>query len=287
MGSRSLACGNDTRKPFDAVWIDCLNGDKYKTGKLTPDGHPDPSIFSTEFNREGIQVGTGIALLLRNAGKGTNHIQFRQFWGKAKRNDILATLSDETFNPYHTLAPPLELGLPFTDASVAAHYLKWPLLTDLLPVSFPGVQSKRDEIVVDIDKDTLTNRMRSYFDPSVSDLQMRGICPKALESTQQFDAPATRAALVRRGLKPEFFVKYCYRPFDFRWIYWEPEHGLLGRRSPDYFVNLAENNSCIEARQKQPMADFDRGYATSVLADNFGNGFSNFSRSSSMRWAIC
>ena len=23
---------------FDRIWIDCLNGDKYKTGKLTPDG---------------------------------------------------------------------------------------------------------------------------------------------------------------------------------------------------------------------------------------------------------
>ena len=32
---------------FDAIRIDCLNGDKYKTGKTTPDGDPDPSIFST------------------------------------------------------------------------------------------------------------------------------------------------------------------------------------------------------------------------------------------------
>ena len=32
---------------FDAIRIDNLNGDKYKTGKTTPDGNPDPSIFST------------------------------------------------------------------------------------------------------------------------------------------------------------------------------------------------------------------------------------------------
>ena len=31
---------------FDRIWIDCLNGDKYKTGKLTPEGKPDPSVFS-------------------------------------------------------------------------------------------------------------------------------------------------------------------------------------------------------------------------------------------------
>lgn len=50
---------------FDRIWIDSLNGDKFKTGKLTPDGQPDPSVFSTERNREGIKAGTAIALLVR------------------------------------------------------------------------------------------------------------------------------------------------------------------------------------------------------------------------------
>ena len=30
---------------FDLISIDCLNGDKYKTGKLTPVGEPDPASF--------------------------------------------------------------------------------------------------------------------------------------------------------------------------------------------------------------------------------------------------
>ena len=47
---------------FDKIWIDCLNGDKCETGKLTPDGRPDPSVFSTEHNREGIQVGTAVSV---------------------------------------------------------------------------------------------------------------------------------------------------------------------------------------------------------------------------------
>ena len=53
---------------FDAIRIDCLNGDKYKTGKVAPDGTPDPSIFSTEGDPVGIQVGTAIATLVRKAG---------------------------------------------------------------------------------------------------------------------------------------------------------------------------------------------------------------------------
>ena len=57
---------------FDAIRIDCLNGDKYKTGKTTPDGKPDPSIFSTPEDPVGIQVGTAIATLVRKADHTSN-----------------------------------------------------------------------------------------------------------------------------------------------------------------------------------------------------------------------
>ena len=50
---------------FDVIRIDSLNGDKYKTGKTTPDGAPDPSIFSTPGDPVGIQVGTAITTLVR------------------------------------------------------------------------------------------------------------------------------------------------------------------------------------------------------------------------------
>jgi predicted helicase len=47
---------------FDRLWLDNLNGDSRETGKLTPQGKPDPSIFSTAQNKEGIRVGTAIGL---------------------------------------------------------------------------------------------------------------------------------------------------------------------------------------------------------------------------------
>ena len=74
---------------FDDIRIDCLNGDKFKTGKTTPGGLPDPSIFSTEHNREGIQVGTAIATLIRkDAHVPTTTVSFRHLWGTAKRQDL-------------------------------------------------------------------------------------------------------------------------------------------------------------------------------------------------------
>lgn len=222
-------------------------------------------------------MGTAVALMVRRSqANGTDKVSFRHIWGKTKRADLLASADNDGVSLYDEIHPSIDLGLPFFEITVGTTYLAWPLLTDLLPVSFPGVQSKRDDIVVDIDREVLAKRIEAYFDPTVSDSEMGRLCPKALESTQQFKAPATRAALIKRGLKQEYFVRYCYRPFDLRWIYWEQEHGLLGRRSPDYFANVQPGDPYIEARQKQPMADFDRGYVTSIVADNFGNGFSNF-----------
>ncbi|MBV5299110.1 MAG: N-6 DNA methylase [Rhodoferax sp.] len=59
---------------FDRIWIDNLNGDSRETGKTTPDGQPDPSVFSTAYNKEGIRKGVAIALLVkRNAGKPHGH----------------------------------------------------------------------------------------------------------------------------------------------------------------------------------------------------------------------
>ena len=67
---------------FDVVRIDNLNGDKYKTGKTTPDGAPDPSIFSTPGDPVGIQVGTAITTLVRKADHApTKTVGFRHLWG--------------------------------------------------------------------------------------------------------------------------------------------------------------------------------------------------------------
>ena len=149
-------------------------------------------------------------------------------------------------------------------------------MPELFPVSFPGVKTSRDDVVVDVDKERLVSRMKQYFDPELEDSEIRAIMPTAMTSTAGFDAKKTRRYLVQRGFKPENIVRYCYRPFDNRWLYWEPETKLLDRKREEYFPQVFEGNIWIEARQRQPMERFDRGYVVIVMADNFGNGLSNF-----------
>ena len=136
---------------FDAIRIDCLNGDKYKTGKTTPEGTPDPSIFSTPEDPVGIQVGTAITTLVRKADHApAQSVGFRHLWGQAKHGDLTATAETDPLDLYGGIAPVLSLGLPFADLAVSDGWQDWPALPDLFPTFFPGVTTSRDSFLVDI-----------------------------------------------------------------------------------------------------------------------------------------
>ena len=220
---------------FDAIRIDCLNGDKYKTGKTTPDGKPDPSIFSTEHNREGIQVGTAIATLVRESKhRPASAVGFRHLWGTAKREDLLASAETEPSNIYESVSPPIGLGLPFVPTAVGASYFSWPKLPELLPISFAGIQTARDDFLVSIDRTALEARLKDYFDPEIRDEELRAKYPVVMAQTGRFDPKATREALRKRGLLPDNVIRYTYRPYDVRWVYWEPETKLLDEKRAEY-----------------------------------------------------
>ena len=253
---------------FDEIWIDSLNGDKYKTGKVTPDGKPDPSIFSTEWNREGIQVGTAIALLVRKEKhQASNGVRFRNLWGKAKRNELLANAKGQVEATYADVQPILELGLPFTQGLTNAAYTKWPLLPELFPVSFPGVKTSRDDFLVDIDRSRLIDRIEKYFDPDVSHEEMRRIEPTVMQNTARFKAEAVRETLQKRGFLAQNIVRYCYRPFDIRWLYWEPETELLDQKRTEYFPEVFPANFFLFTTARTRKTDIEPALVTQLLCD--------------------
>ena len=263
---------------FDAIRIDCLNGDKYKTGKVAPDGTPDPSIFSTESDPVGIQVGTAIVTLVRKADHApADTIGFRHLWGQAKREELVETAEAESDNLYDTIEPVLPLGLPLVRTAVSAGYFDWPALPELFPVSFPGVKTSRDGFLVDTDLDRLKERIAAYFNADLSHEEIARRYPGAMKTTAGFNARSARDLLLARGGPVEAgFIRFAYRPFDNRWLYWEGDSGLLDRPRPDYKPHVFGGNVWLEAREREAKEDFSRGTLVRHLADNFGNGLSSF-----------
>ncbi|MBV9868999.1 MAG: N-6 DNA methylase [Abitibacteriaceae bacterium] len=250
---------------FSGLWIDNLNGDRYRTGKVAPDGTPDPSIFSTASNREGIQVGTAIALMVKQPEPSAGaSLHFRDLWGTGKHAQLEAETQGSVVTEYAALETPVALGLPFMPTSTGAGYTTWPLLPELFPYSSPGVTTSRDDVVVDIDRERLTARMEAYFNPNVSHEEMTHLSQRVMEDTSGFEAQPTRERLQQRGFLAQNIVRYCYRPFDVRWLYWEPDTKLLDRNRADYWPHVFEGNlhmAAIKASRK----GFESPYQTPLL----------------------
>ena len=263
---------------FDAVRIDCLNGDKRKTGKVAPDGTPDPSIFSTPGDPVAIQVGTAITTLVRKGSHApAEDIGFRHLWGQVKREELGETAEAEPSALYERIKPVLPLGLPFAPTAVNEGWFEWPALPELFRVSFPGVKTSRDGFLVDVDLDRLKQRVAEYFDKALSHEDIARRYPSVMRTTARFDARAVRETLLARGGPDETgFMRFAYRPFDTRWIYWEAETKLLDEKRAEYRPHVFAGNLWLEAREREAKEDFTRGTFVRDLADNFGNGLSNF-----------
>jgi hypothetical protein len=252
---------------FDEVWIDSLNGDKYKTGKTTPEGKPDPSVFSTPQSREGIQVGTAVALLSRKpTHQAPATVHFRDWWGEAKREELLKSVTAKRHDA--TQVTPVEaLGLPFRPMQTVENYATWPLLTDLFPSSFPGVKTSRDEDLVAMQKEDVEHRMRCYFDPTKSMEELSAICPRLVKNATRFDAQSVRATLLKRGMLSDNVVRYDYRPFDRRWLYWEPQTKLLDEKRSELFDQVANGNIFLFTTGRTRKDQIEPATVSTVLTD--------------------
>ena len=236
-------------REFDAIRVDSLNGDKYRTGKVAPDGSPDPSIFSTPSDPVGIQVGTAITTLVRKVEHElAGSVGFRNLWGQAKREELTETAESEPDALYDEVTPALLLGLPFAPIAASGDWNDWPPLPGLFPKSFPGVKTSRDPFLVDVDLDRLKTRVMDYFDADLGHEEIARLYPAVMKSTARFDAPSVRVGLVERGGPRETgFVRYAYRPFDTRWLYWDEDTKLLDEKRSEYRPHVFDSNVWVSA----------------------------------------
>ena len=279
---------------FNAIWIDNLNGDKYATGKVIPaglpdEGTPDQSIFTTEHDPRGIQVGTCITTYLKrdadNEEFGTTAaVHYRDFWGRAedKREALVASLTlaswpsekkdaavrtaagprdYEDFNP----TAPTHWRLIPTNGS---GFEEWPGLDDLFPVSFQGVNPNRglEGSVIDTDREALEARMRDYLSASSFE-EVKERYPSLCTERAGYDPQVARRTIVAGGGYDNGKVSpYCVFPFDVRWIYYEREAKLLNRSRPNLGDHLQDNDFLVCAPKARRVSE-SRPLVLSCLFD--------------------
>ena len=272
---------------FDAIRIDNLHGDRI-ISEYAPDGRTSETLFALQGQSPGIKVGTSIALLSKSgtatdvpAGMRIWYRDFSQARADERREALLESLAAHEINAgYLALEPNLRLGLPFKPATVGDGWHDSPSLPELFPVSFSGVKTARDGFLVDIDCDRLKQRVADYFNPDLGHEQIAQRYPVIMQTADRFDARRVRDSLLRRGGPSETgFVRYAYRPFDDRWLYWEAETKLLDEKRTDYQPHIFEGNLWLSSSHRirkgeaEPQTAFTRHIASYHLIERVSNWF--------------
>ena len=244
---------------FDSIHIDNLHGDRI-ISEYAPDGNTSETVFAIQGQSPGIRVGTAITLASKygavSDGNGIGSIFYRDFHqarAEGRRTALLSSLDTaEIDSGYTELQPPLAIGLPFKPMTVNRSWSEWPALPDLFPKSFPGVKTSRDSFLTDVDLEQLEQRVADYFNHDLGHEEIARLYPSVMNSAARYNPRAVRDSLLKRE-EPHGgsgIIRYAYRPFDNRWLYWEAETKLLDEKRNDYRPHVFAGNLYLVAQQK-------------------------------------
>ena len=238
---------------FNYVWIDCLNGDSRETGKMTPDGQPDPSVFSTEYNRAGIKLGTSVGLFAKTDTKSEPVVRYREFWGADKRTLLLETLDFEGDfdSQYQPVQPTKENRFSFRPIKTEGNYGEWPAVVEFAeeePIS--GLEENRRGALMAYDKETLHERMTAYFDKQVDWNTFAATGNGLASDAARFSASATRSKVQNaEEFDASRIRRYTLFPLDDRWCYYSTVRPLWNESRPELVAQAAAGESFFVVRR--------------------------------------
>jgi hypothetical protein len=238
---------------FNSIWIDSLNGDSRETGKRTPTGESDPSVFSTPLNPAGIKLGTAVGLFVRRDAEGEHQtaVRYREFWGTGKREALYGSLADpEMEATYDAAAPTLANRFSFRVHNFAADYSAWPTIRELADAEpFSGVQEMRHGELMAINRADLETRMRRYLEPTVTfqTVQSEKVGPVA--TAGRFNPETARRNIVpRQPFCVTRIVRYALLPLDNRFAYHTNIRPIWNEPRPEFAGQVRDNNLFIVSR---------------------------------------
>lgn len=254
---------------FDRIWIDNLNGDSRETGKTTPDGRPDPSAFSTPYNKEGIRKGTAVALLVKHSRAKpitpvskpvaknlptAVQVLYRDWWGATKREDLLNSLKETDQETHYTVASPMAGNRhSLKPMDVSSAYASWPTIADLSAVvGYQGLSEDRRKALFAPSKQVLVERLERYLDSSISWADYQA-SPDAIliHDYVDFSAEAVRQkALNTLKFSEATVYPYAVRPFDNQYCYWSELRPLWRRHRPDFAAQVKAKQKFLVTRVK-------------------------------------
>jgi predicted helicase len=255
-------------KVFDKIYVLDLHGNALKK-ESAPGGGKDQNVFDI---RQGVSINIFVKTG-KNAGDA-EVFHYDVYGDRETKFDFLSNVSLSEI-PFRKLRPvsPFYFFVP-KSFSEKENYDTGFVLAELFRVRSTGVVTARDSFVIDLDAQKLFERMREFVNPNIDDSAIRSRY-FGNEKSRKYppgDNATWKLAQVRRVMQnavdKERIQKIHYRPFDFRYLYYD-RRMLEGARESVMRHFIRRNNVGLALCRQIKSADFYRHvFITSTISES-------------------
>lgn len=222
-------------KSFSEIYVLDLHGNSLKKEKC-PDGSSDKNVFD-------IKQGVAITLLIKKKGeKKECKVRHSEIWGIQEKkynwldNSDLESTEWKGLNPnspYYFFIPREEKGRKLYE-----EFLK---INDIFLINVTGIVTARDHFVIDFDKTALRNRIMQFRNLNVGDDFI--IQSYKLKDTRGWKLKNARRELAKDEDWDSYYERILYRPFDIRYIYYNPK--MVDWPRPEVMPYMKKDNLAL------------------------------------------
>ncbi|MCA9906810.1 MAG: hypothetical protein KC547_23305, partial [Anaerolineae bacterium] len=245
---------------FNQALILDLHGDS-RIGENIENVAPDENVFE-------IQQGVAISFFVKARDKvEIKTVNYSSRTGsRAEKYGFLSTrrIGTTEWNELQLIATSNYL-VP-KDFSLVSEYQGFVSLNDLFATRGTCFETRHDALLIAFTKVELEQRMALFSDLSVPNSEIEDIIGVA--STRTWDLSVARRFVAESDKSPLY--KCMYRPFDFRWVYYEPsiiERGSHSENTMRHMLEVSHNLGLLCSRQVARKGAFDGVFVTRVLAE--------------------
>lgn len=203
---------------FDKIFALDLHGN-VKRKEVAPDGSKDENVFD-------IQQGVSIILAIKHKDTESKAAEVFSADLYGSREAKFERLAANDIEWHRVALDRVSYRFGQTSTEGKEVYNQGVRLDELFIVSNTSLVTARDKVVVDIDRDTLLERMERFADPTLTDDEVRAWL-FSTRSGRKYPPGDTRGwklpdarALVRDEDIDSYIQPLAYRPFDSRYVYY-------------------------------------------------------------------
>lgn len=237
-------------KDFNKIYILDLHGNSKKKEK-NPSGGVDENVFD-------IMQGVSICFLVKDSSK-TKDLFFHELYGtRSSKYEFLDSrfIDDVAWSKVSPKKPYFFFGSKYHED--IKEYNKYFYIKDLFKVKNNGLKTDRDLLFIDFDKVALKERIKHLLSGNLSN-----------DFVQKYNVKDSGSYKITQALRDKVFSephvnKISYRPFDVRWIYYDPD--LISRPAAKVMKHmLAGDNLCLILPRQIPVSEAAGAWVSNSL----------------------